>query len=109
MSTEEGALVEDADRGLLFELPREPIVIDESDPGIVRISFSGTYEYDRTNAEQIGFYNRLRAGREQQLVVVVHVSGARKEHKLDGEGYPSEIVETKRLVVREVFGGVDDD
>lgn len=86
----------------LFEVPRIAIAIDETDPTVVKLAFSGSIELDRTNADQVDFYNDLVAGSEDEVVVTVHVAGARKRHRRDSEGFVDAVVETKSLVVSDV-------
>ena len=100
---EQGYGGEDAEKGKLFEVPRVAIVIDESDPSVVKIAFSGSVELDRGNAEQVGFYNALRAGGEVEVVVIGHVAGAKKIHRRDSEGVVDAVVETKSIVVSDVY------
>ena len=94
---------EDAEKGKLFEVPRVAVLIDESDPSVVKLGFSGSIELDRGNAEQMEFYNRLRAGQETNVVVTVHVAGAKKTHRRDSDGFVDAVVETKSLVVSDVY------
>jgi hypothetical protein len=89
--------------GRLFEVPRIAVVLDEADPSVLKLAFSGSLELDRTNAQQVKYYNGLRAGEEAELVVTCHVAGSRKRHRRDSEGYVDAIVETKSLVVSDVF------
>lgn len=89
----------------LFEVPRVAVVIDESDPSVVKLAFSGSVELDRANAEQVAFYNRLRAGHDTEVVVSAHVAGAKKVHRRDSEGDVDAVVETKSLVVTDVYFG----
>ena len=94
---------EDAEKGKLFEVPRVAIAIDESDPSVVKFGFSGSVELDRGNAEQVEFFNKLRAGTERNVVVTVHVAGSKKTHRRDSDGFVDAVVETKSLVVSDVY------
>jgi len=94
---------EDAEKGKLFDVPRVMIEIDTSDPSVIKLAFSGSVELDRTNRQQIDFYNRLKAGSESEVVVGVNVSGARKTHRRDGEGFVDAVVETKSIRVTDVY------
>ena len=76
----------DAERGKLFDVPRIGIVIDEADPTVVKLAFSGSVDLDRGNAKQVEFYNDLRAGRQTEVVVTIHVAGATMRHRRDSEG-----------------------
>jgi hypothetical protein len=93
----------DADTGKLFEVPRVAVTIDESDPTVLKIAFSGSIELDRGNAEQVKFYNRLRAGEEAVVSATVHVKGAQNSHRRDSEGFVDAVVQTKSLVVSDVY------
>ena len=92
-----------ADKGQLFEVPRVTVLMDDSDPTILKLAFSGSYELDRDNAGQVEAYNRLRAGQEALLSLTVRVVGAQKHHRLDSEGDLADIVEAKRLTVVDVY------
>lgn len=94
---------QDVDKGKLFEVPRIAIGIDDSDPTVVKLAFSGTVELDRGNAQQIEFYNLLRAGQESDVALTVHVAGAHKRHRRDSDGDVDAIVETKSLIVSDVY------
>jgi hypothetical protein len=103
----DGASVgEDAERGKLFDVPRIGILLDESDPTVLKLAFSGSVEFDRSNASQVEFYNRLLVAAEDSIVVTVYAVGTKKTHRRDTEGDVDAIVETKSLVVSDVF--VDD-
>ena len=94
---------EDIERGQLFDVPRVKVLVDESDPNVLKLSVRGAVELDRTNREQVEFYNALKAGHEAELVVTVHVAGSRKVHRRDSEGDVDAIVETKSCVVTDVY------
>src|SRR5215471_19131620 len=91
------------DKGQLFEVPRVTVLMDDSDPTVLKLAFSGSYELDRDNAGQVEAYNHLRAGREALLSLTVRVAGTQKGHRLDKEGDLADIVEAKRLVVVDVY------
>lgn len=93
----------DADRGRLFDVPRVGVLVDESDPTILKLAFSGSFELDRANEEHVNFYNGLEPGETRDVVVTVYVAGAKKTHRRDAEGGVDAIVETKSAVVAEVF------
>ncbi len=78
-------------------------MIDDADPTVVKVAFSGSVELDRGNAKQMEFYNRMRHGKPNEVIVTVHVAGSRKIHRRDGEGDVDAIVETKGLVVTDVY------
>jgi len=94
---------EDPDVGKLFDVPRVGIVVDDSDPTVVKLAFSGSVELDRTDAKQVAFYNRLRAGESAVIDVTVHVAGATMRHRRDSEGDVDAVVQTKSLVVSDVY------
>lgn len=100
---------EDAEKGKLFDVPRIEVNIDESDPSAIKLAFSGSIEFDRSNRQQIDLYNRLRAGSEAEVVATVHVAGARKTHRRDSDGYVDAVVETKSLIVTEVYAQTIDE
>lgn len=87
----------------LFEVPRVKILHDNSDPTVIKLAFSGSIELDRGNAANVEFYNALKAGQSVEIVVTTHVAGAKKIHRRDSEGDVDAIVETKGLVVSDVF------
>lgn len=91
-----------AEPGKLFEVPRAKVVVDEADPTVIRLAFSGQLELDRSNAEHVGLYNALAAGETCELAVTVHVAGARNRHRRDAEGYVDAVVQTKSLIVGDV-------
>jgi hypothetical protein len=93
----------DPDMGKLFDVPRVGVIIDDSDPTVIKLAFSGSVELDRGNVEQVGFYNALRAGEPRDLVVGVHVAGARMRHRRDSEGDVDAIVQTKSLVITDIY------
>lgn len=96
-------LGEDVDAGKLFEVPRVAVAIDMSDPNVLKLAFSGSYELDRGHAQEVAAYNRLRAGEEVELALTLYVAGARKRHRRDSEGDVDAVVETKSLVVTGVY------
>jgi hypothetical protein len=92
----------DPDVGKLFDVPRVKVVVDTADPTVVKLAFSGSVELDRTNKQQIDFYNDLKAGKEHDLIVTVHAAGATMRHRRDSEGDVDAVVQTKSLVVSDV-------
>jgi hypothetical protein len=92
----------DPDAGKLFDVPRVKVVTDLTDPTVLKIAFSGTVELDRSNAQQVEFFNGLKAGRSAELIVGVHVAGARQIHRRDSEGDVDAVVQTKGLIVTDV-------
>lgn len=100
---------ENPDLGRIFDVPRIAVMLDESDPNVLKLAFSGQYELDRDNANQVAFFNHLKAGEPAELVVTVHVAGSNKRHRRDSEGDVDAIVETKSLVVSDVFVRVNEE
>jgi hypothetical protein len=98
-----GPAGQDVERGKLFDVPRVGIVVDEADPTVVKLAFSGGVELDRTDAKHVEFYNKLRAGESCEVVVTVHVAGAKMRHRRDSEGDVDAVVQTKSLVVSDVY------
>jgi hypothetical protein len=94
---------EDADKGKMFDVPRVGIVIDDSDPTVIKLAFSGSVELDRGTAKEVEFYNGLKAGESAELVVTVHTAGAQMRHRRDSEGDVDSVVQTKSLVVSDVY------
>jgi len=99
----------DPDSGKLFEVPRVKVILDESDPNVLKLAFSGSYELDRDDKAQVEAYNRLRHGQEATLNIDVHVAGATKKHRRDSEGDVDAIVESKALVVSHVHLGLEEE
>lgn len=94
---------EDAEKGKLFEVPRVAVVVDTTDPTVLKLAFSGAVDFDRGNAKQVAFYNKLRAGLPVELNVTAHVAGARQTHRRDSEGDVDAVVQTKSLIVSDVY------
>ncbi len=92
----------DAEKGKLFEVPRVAVIVDESDPGVIKLVWSGSIELDRTKADDVAFYNRLEAGKNVDLEVQAFISGAKKTRRRDSDGNVDAIVETKSLIVHSV-------
>jgi hypothetical protein len=93
---------EDAEKGKLFEVPRIKVILDETDPTVIKLAFSGSIDLDRTIAKDVEFYNRLRDGKEADLEITVHVAGAKTVHRRDSEGDVDAVVQTKSLTVTNV-------
>ncbi len=87
----------------MFEVPRIAVAIDEADPDILKLTFGGTVELDRTNQAQVDLFNGLRAGEIHDLVVSTYVTGARKIHRRDSEGDVDAVIDAKALSVSDVF------
>lgn len=89
----------DPDAGKLFDVPRVTVQPDESDPSVLKLSFSGLIELDRGIAADVDFYNRVKAGQTVHLEVDAHVAGAKTTHRRDSDGNVDAIVQTKSLIV----------
>lgn len=98
---------QDPDAGKLFEVPRVAVLIDDTDPDRLAVSFSGGVMLDRALATDVAWFNALVEGKEVDLEVTCRVLGRKVRHKLDNEGeYVSEVIATKSLAVTDVhFGG----
>lgn len=96
------AAAPDPDTGKLFDVPRVGVLVDDTDPTLLKLAFSGSVEIERGETDWIGFYNQLRAGKPAQLTVSVHVAGARNVHRRDKEGDVDAVVQTKSLIVTDV-------
>jgi hypothetical protein len=90
---------QDVEKGKLFEGPRVGVIIDETDPTVLRLAFSGKIELERSNAGDVEIYNALKAGETRTLSLDVHVAGAKTTHRRDGEGDVDAVVQTKSLIV----------
>lgn len=93
---------QDPDKGKLFEVPRVKIVLDESDPTVLKVSIAGSIELDRTVARDVEFYNSLKAGQTASLAISAHVAGAKTTHRRDSEGNVDAVVQTKSLTVTDI-------
>lgn len=92
----------DPDTGKLFDVPRVTVITDDADPTLLLLAFSGSIKLDRSIANDVAFYNRLRSGKSVYLELEAHVAGATKRHRRDKEGDVDAIVETKSLVITDV-------
>ena len=88
--------------GKLFEVPRVKVIVDESDPTVLKLSFSGSIDLERSQASDVDFYNRLKDGKTADLKISVHVAGAKTAHRRDSEGDVDAVVQTKSLIVTDV-------
>lgn len=88
--------------GKLFEVPRVGVLLDEADPTVIKLSFSGSIDLDRTVAADVSFFNRLKAGQSVALELEAHIAGSKKTHRRDSEGDVDAIVETKSLIVHSI-------
>jgi hypothetical protein len=90
---------QDAEKGKLFEVPRVAVTIDEADPGVLKLAFSGSIELDRSKPDDVAFYNSLIAGRDAALAISAFVAGPKNSHRRDPEGNVDAVVQTKSLIV----------
>lgn len=88
--------------GKLFEVPRVGVLIDETDPTVLKLSFSGGIELERAAASDVELYNKLKAGRSITLTIEAHVAGAKTTHRRDSEGDVDAVVQTKSLIVHSI-------
>lgn len=93
---------EDAEKGKLFEVPRVAVLVDESDPNVIKLKFSGSVELDRTNADDVALYNSFKAGKDADLNVGIFCAGPANTHRRDSEGDVDSIVQTKTLIVHSI-------
>lgn len=84
----------------LFEL--RAITIDETQPNILKLSFGGSIELTRTEAEWVDFFNKLADGKVATLKLGVFVAGSKKTYRRDGEGNVDAIVQTKSVKITDV-------
>lgn len=94
----------DPDAGKLFDVPRVGVIIDETDPTVIKLSFSGGIELNRANASDVKFFNTLNAGQSVNLEVEAHVAGAKTTHRRDSEGNVDAVVTSKSLIVHSLDG-----
>lgn len=89
----------------LFEVPRLAVNVDEADPNVIRVSFSGAVELRRGDPDDVEFYNELEPESVQRLTVSVYVAGAKTTHRRDSEGETDAVVQTKSVVVDGIHRG----
>lgn len=91
----------DPDTGQLLKIPRIGIVIDDSDPTVLKLAFSGSVELDRTT--DAALFNKFVAGKNASLNVDVFVkSGPANTHRRDSEGNVDAVVAQKSLLVHSI-------
>lgn len=90
---------ENPDTGRIFDVPRVAIAVDEADPGVLKLAFSGSIELDRAKPDDVAFYNSLKAGKDTALSVTVFCAGPKNSHRRDPEGNVDAVVQTKSLIV----------
>lgn len=89
-------------KGKLIEVPRVAVIVDEADPNILKLSFSGSIELDRAKPADVAFYNKLTAGRDAELEVTAFVAGPKNTHRRDSDGNVDAVVQTKSLVIHSI-------
>lgn len=89
----------DTETGKLFEVPRVGVLVDETDPTVIKLAFSGAIELNRVDQADVQFFNGLKAGKPAELRITAHVAGAKTTHDRDSEGDVDAVVQTKTLVV----------
>jgi hypothetical protein len=93
----------DAAKGKLFEVPRVGIIVDDSDPTVLKLAFSGSIELDRGEKDQAELFNSLMAGKAKSLHVDVFVkSGPANVHRRDSDGNVDAVVASKSLVITDI-------
>lgn len=102
--TEDEEAGTDVDAGKLFDVPRVGVITDETDPTVLKLSFSGGIELNRNNADDVKFYNKLKAGRSVALEIEAHVAGGKTTHRRDSEGNVDAVVQTKSLLIHSIDG-----
>lgn len=95
-------LGEDPDKGKLFEVARVAVTLDDTDPTVLKLAFSGSIELERATASDVELYNRLTAGKNVDLEISAHVAGAKTSHRRDSEGNVDAVVQTKSLIVHSI-------
>jgi len=95
----------DPDTGQLLKMPRAAVFVDESDPGVLKLAFSGQIELNRADPGDVDVYNALKAGTDAELAVTVFVAGPRNSHRRDSEGNVDAVVQTKSLIVHSIETG----
>lgn len=93
---------EDAEKGKLFEVPRVGVIVDETDPTVLKLAFAGSVDLERGVASDVELYNQLKSGKSAELRVTVHVAGAKTTHRRDSEGDVDAVVQTKSLIVHSI-------
>lgn len=93
----------DGDQTKLVELPKIKIVVDEADPTILRLHFSGDITIDRGDARWIEWWNRIRPGKTLDLNVGLFCPSAPLVHRRDKEGDVDAVAQTKNLIVTDVY------
>lgn len=88
-----------ADTGQLFDTPRAHVDVDDADPNVIRLAFSGSIELERSNPDDVRVFNAFREGRTFPLSIEVFAAGVKLTHRRDTEGNVDSVVATKSLRV----------
>lgn len=89
----------DPDAGKLFDVPRAKVTVDDTDPNVIKLAFSGSVELERGKPDDVATYNRLAAGRNVDLRVQAFVAGPKTTHRRDADGNVDTVIQTKSLIV----------
>lgn len=90
---------QDVPEGKLFEVPRVAVVIDDTDPTVLKLAFSGSIDLERGQSRDVDLYNSLKAGKPFTLQVEGHVGTTKTTHRRDSEGDVDAVVQTKSLII----------
>lgn len=94
----------DAPEGKLFEVPRVAVIVDDTDPTLLKLAFSGSIEIERADTKWVEFYNQLKPGKTADLSIGVFCAGPKTSHRRDSEGDVDAVVQTKSLIVTDIHG-----
>ncbi len=94
--------LEPGEQGRVVEVPRLAVEIDDTDPDVLKVAFSGSIELERGSRDQVAFFNSLDHGRTIDLRMTGFVAGAKTTHRRDSEGDVDAVVLTKSVVVSDV-------
>lgn len=86
------------------DIPRIGIILDDTDPTVIRVSFSGKVDLERGNKTDVDWFNQLRAGKPFTLTVEGHVATTKTTHRRDSEGDVDAVVQVKSLTIDSVSG-----
>ena len=93
---------QDPEAGKLFEVPRVAIVVDDTDPTVIKLAFSGSIKLERTDPTDADLFNNLKDGQTVSLQIEAHVAGLKIVHRRDSEGDVDAVVATKSLIVHSI-------
>jgi hypothetical protein len=89
-------------KGKLIEVPRVAVVVDESDPNILKLAFTGGVDGERGDHDWVSFFNSLTEGKNHDIAISVFVKGSKKTHRRDSDGNVDAVVQTKTLLVHSI-------